>query len=424
MKLSNPQNVVAQDKSRFKVLVSGRRFGKTTLAIRELCYHARKPNQLCWLVAPSYRQARQIAWNLLKKKLIELRWAKKFNEADLTCHFKNNSFICLRGADNPDSLRGVGINYLVLDECADISEQSWTEVLRPTLSDTKGRCLFTGTPKGHNWFYDLFQRGKDQTETEWSSHLYTTREGGWVDADEIEQAKNDLSEKVYRQEYEATWETFTGLIYASFDMSKNVRANAITEADKILFVGIDFNVSPISAVIAVIRDNVIDIVDEIRIFGSDTQELCDEILTRYPNKKIIAFPDPSCVQRRTSAAGKTDLSILQNYGFICKVLRSHMAVRDRINSVNSKLCNANNVRSLFINSKCKNIVNTLVKQTYKEGTSVPNKQQGLDHLGDALGYMISYLYPIKRDIEEQPIQRFNVQTQKTQPQGQAVYGRV
>ena len=422
MKLSKPQNVVAQDKSRFKVIVSGRRFGKTTLAIRELCYHARLPNQLCWYVAPSYRQAKQIAWLKLKKKLMELRWAKKFNEADLTCHLKNNSLICLRGADNGDSLRGVGINYLVIDEAADVNEQAWTEVLRPTLSDTKGSCLFTGTPKGHNWFYDLYQRGKDPNESEWNSHLYTTLEGGWVDNEEIEQAKNDLSANVFRQEYEATWETFEGLIYQSFDMSKNVRKNAITEADKILFVGIDFNVSPISAVVSVIRNNVIDVVDEIRIFGSNTQELCDEILNRYPNKKIIAFPDPSCVQRRTSAGGKTDLSILQNNGFVCKVLRAHIPVRDRINSVNSKLCNANNNRSLFINPQCKNIVNTLVKQTYKEGTSVPNKQQGLDHLGDALGYMVSYLYPIKREIEEQPIQRFNVQTQRTE--GEKVYGRV
>ena len=155
MKLSQPQQAVAQDNSRFKILVSGRRFGKTTLAIRELCYHARHPNKLCWYVAPSYRQARQIAWLKLKKKLSELRWAKKFNEADLTCHLKNNSVIALRGADNPDSLRGVGIDFLVIDESADVSEQSWTEVLRPTLSDTKGKALFTGTPKGHNWFYDL-----------------------------------------------------------------------------------------------------------------------------------------------------------------------------------------------------------------------------------------------------------------------------
>ena len=181
--------------------------------------------------------------------------------------------------------------------------------------------------------------------------------------------------------------------------------------------GVDFNVSPISAIIATVKNHVIDIVDEIRIFGSNTQELCDEILTRYPNKKIMAFPDPSCVQRRTSAGGRTDLSILQNNGFVCKVLRSHMAVRDRINSVNSKLCNANNVRTLFISPKCKNIVNTLVKQTFKEGTSVPNKTQGIDHLGDALGYLVSFLYPIKRDIEKQPQQRFNVQLE-------GAYGRL
>lgn len=410
MKLSNPQSVVAQDTARFRVLTSGRRFGKTTLAIRELCYHAREPNKLCWYVAPSYRQARQIAWLKLKKKLSELRWAKKFNEADLTCHLKNNSVIALRGADNPDSLRGVGIDFLVIDESADVSEQSWTEVLRPTLSDTKGKALFTGTPKGHNWFYDLYQKGKDPQENEWSSHLFTTKEGGWVDAQEIEQAKNDLSASVYRQEYEATWETYTGLIYSNFDIEKNTRHNSIVEDDKIIYIGIDFNVSPISAIVSVIRDNVIDVVDEIRIFGSNTQELCDEILQRYPNKKIIAFPDPSCVQRRTSAGGKTDLSILQNNGFVCKVLKRHMLVRDRINSVNSKLCNANNVRTLFISPRCKNIVNTLVKQTFKEGTSVPQKTQGLDHLGDALGYLVSYLYPIKRDTgQEQTQKRFNVQ---------------
>ena len=417
MKLSDPQQVVAQDETRFKILVSGRRFGKTTLAIRELCYHARHPNKLCWLVAPSYRQARQIAWTKLKKKLTELRWAKKFNEADLTCHLKNNSIIALRGADNPDSLRGVGIHYLVIDEASDVSEQSWTEVLRPTLSDTKGKALFTGTPKGHNWFYDLYQKGKDPEQKDWSSHLYTTKEGGWVDEEEIQAAKNDLSVSVYRQEYEATWENYTGLIYASFSREDNVRSNQITEEDKVLHIGIDFNVSPISAVVSTVKNDVIEIVDEIRIFGSNTQELCDEILTRYPNKKIMAYPDPSCVQRRTSAGGKTDLSILQNNGFVCKVLRSHMAVRDRINSVNSKLCNANNVRTLFISPKCKNIVNTLVKQTFKEGTSVPNKTQGIDHLGDALGYLVSYLYPIRRDIERQPQKRFNVQLEET-------YGRL
>jgi phage terminase large subunit len=113
---------------------------------------------------PSYRQAKQIAWVKLKQILKDLRWVKRINEAELTITLKNGSRICLRGADNKDSLRGVGIDFLVLDECADIEESAWTEVLRPTLSDTKGNALFCGTPKGMNWFYDLYQEVKMTTE--------------------------------------------------------------------------------------------------------------------------------------------------------------------------------------------------------------------------------------------------------------------
>ena len=212
MKLSTPQREVADDQARFRVCVAGRRVGKTTLAIRELCYNARHPDKVCWYVAPSYRQAKQIAWVKLKKILQDLRWVKNINEAELTVVLKNGSRICLRGADNPDSLRGVGIDFLVLDECADIQESAFTEVLRPTLSDTKGKAMFIGTPKGMNWFHDLYQRGQDQTEEEWSSYQYTTIEGGWVDQEEIDQAKRDLDAKTFRQEYQATWETYSGII--------------------------------------------------------------------------------------------------------------------------------------------------------------------------------------------------------------------
>ena len=91
MKLSDPQKQVAYDNHRFRVLVTGRRFGKTTLAIRELCYMARLPGKVCWGVFPSYRQAKQIAWIRLKERLAELRWIKKINEAELTIFLKNGS---------------------------------------------------------------------------------------------------------------------------------------------------------------------------------------------------------------------------------------------------------------------------------------------------------------------------------------------
>jgi phage terminase large subunit len=136
------------------VLCTGRRFGKTTLAIRELCYHARIPNRLVLVYAPSYRQAKQIAWVKLKQILKDLRWVARINEAELTIHLKNGSRICLRGADNPDSLRGVGIDFLVLDECADIQETAWTEVLTSYSVRHQRQC----TVLWHTQRYELVLR--------------------------------------------------------------------------------------------------------------------------------------------------------------------------------------------------------------------------------------------------------------------------
>ena len=381
MQLSKPQRRVADDPARFRVLVTGRRFGKTTLAIRELCFRAKEPNKVCWYVAPSYRQAKQIAWVKLKQILKDLRWIRKVNEAELTIELKNKSRICLRGADNKDSLRGVGIDFIVLDECADIDEQAWSEVLRPTLSDTKGSAVFAGTPKGMNWFHDLYQRGQDQTEEEYSSFLFTTLEGGFVDSGEVEQAKRDLDAKTFRQEYQATWETYSGIIYYGFSMSENVKHFDQPLDNNIIHIGMDFNLDPMCAVVSYIQNGIVYVMDEIQIWSSNTDELCQEIHRRYPGKKIFVYPDPASRQRKTSAGGRTDLSILMNAGFVCKVPPRHMAIRDRINSVNAKLCSASNERQVFIHPKCKNLLNSVSKHTYKEGTyDVKVTATGLNNL--------------------------------------------
>jgi len=410
MKLSDCQQQVAKDTTRFKTVVAGRRTGKTTLAIRELCYHAREPEKVCWYVAPSYRQAKQIAWVKLKKIITDLRWNKRINEAELTITLKNNSRICLRGADNPDSLRGVGIDFLVLDECADIDEHSWTEVLRPTLSDTKGKALFCGTPKGMNWFHTLYNRGLDDAEKEWNSYLFTTLQGGWVDQAEIDQARQDLDAKTFRQEYEATWETYSGIVYYGFNMKDSVRSFQIPEDQNIYHIGLDHNIDPMSAVVSFIHQDIIFIFDEITIWSSNTDEVCQEIHNRYKMKKIFVYPDPASRQRKTSAGGRTDLSILQNAGFITKVPGRHMPIRDRINSVNSKFLNAAGHRGIIIHPKCKNLLNSVSKQVYKEGTNLPDKTQGFDHMNDALGYLVSFLFPITRDYTTSEPEFFKMKT--------------
>jgi len=405
MPLTKPQTAVIKSKSRFRVLITGRRFGKTYLAINELAKFASQSNKKVWYIAPTYRQAKQICWNDLKDRLIQHRWVKKINNSDLTITLKNNSSITLRGADNEQSLRGVGLDFIVMDEFADVHKEAWYEVLRPTLSDTKGHALFCGSPRGFgNWSYELFKQG--ETNKDWASFKYTTLEGGQVDDNEIEQARQDLDIRTFQQEYEATFVNYSGMIYYNFNRQKNI----VDKYDKdagVLHIGLDFKVDPMSAVICLIVNEIIIVVDEIQIYSSNTQEMCEEIRTRYQNKKIIVYPDPSARQRKTSAGGFTDLSILKNAGFDVKCKNTAPLIRDRINAVNAKLKNVNGKNSLFIVKSCKNVIKSIERQIYKEGTHVPDKDSGYDHMNDALGYLIEFNFPLRRNFVANPVKRWS-----------------
>ena len=403
MPLTTPQQKVIDSKSRFRVLISGRRFGKTFVAINELARFARFPNQRCWYVAPSYRQAKQIVWTDLKEKIIKHRWHSKINDSDLSIILKNKSEIALRGADNFDALRGVGLNFLVMDEISDIKTTAWTEVLRPTLSNTEGHCLFCTSPKGFNWAYDLYVKGTK--DNNWESFKFTTLDGGQVDVEEIEQAKNDLDERTFQQEYLASFVNYAGIIYYNFDRTKNIIDNYEITKDTI-HIGLDFNIDPMCATVGQIKDNNVYIFNEIQIWSSNTNEMVEEIQRRYKGKVII-YPDPASRQRKTSAGGFTDLAILKNAGFEVKSRPTAPLVRDRINAVNAKLKNANGVSSLFMLNSCKNMIKSIERQIYKEGTHVPDKDSGFDHFNDALGYLVEYVYPLRRDFKPSKPRRWS-----------------
>lgn len=410
MPLSEPQQTIAEDQHRFKVVVAGRRFGKTHLAIRELAFHAKEPEQEVWYVAPTYKQAKMIVWRKLKQKLQDLRWIRKANESELSIVLKNGSTISLKGADNEDSLRGVGLNYLIMDEFADIDPEAFFEVLRPTLADKEGKAMFIGTPKGiANWAYELYQMEQEYPGT-WKSFQYTTEQGGNVKPEEIEAARRDLDERQFRQEFQATFETYAGRIYYSFDRAQNVREPEVTIEKpldlSVIYIGMDFNIDPMSAVIAIRQGDSLYVIDEIRMFSSNTAEIVEEIKSRYPKSKVWVYPDPASRQRKTSAGGLTDILILQNAGFVAKAPNSHTPVRDRINAVNSRLCDSTGIRKLFIHPKCKYTLEGLERHTYKEGTTQPDKDSGYDHMMDALGYMVDYMFPVRRDTKPELPQRW------------------
>jgi hypothetical protein len=404
MPLSNPQQTIVDAPQRFKVVIAGRRFGKTHLSVRELCKAARFPEKEVWYVAPTYKQAKMIVFKKLRKKLQDLRWVSKINETNMSFELKNGSTISLKGADNYDSLRGVGLDFLVMDEFADIDEEAWTETLRPTLADKMGSALFIGTPKGMNWAKDLYDMAAEYPE-EWAAFQYTTEQGGNVSISEIEAARRSVDARTFNQEFRATFETFSGRIFYSFDRKYNVKPYT-DPLPKELHLGVDFNIDPMSAVLGVKTGNVMHIIDEFKIFGSNTDELAEEVKTRYPGHTIIAYPDPAGKAGSTKAGGRTDHSILRTAGFTVKAPHSHNAVRDGINAVNAKLLSSSGFTTLFFDPKCKYAIECLEKQTYKEGTSIPDKDSGFDHMNDALRYMVDYLFPIRQPTVALPVKHW------------------
>ena len=393
--LTKPQLKVSSSKSRFRVLVSGRRFGKTYLCITEMMKYATGVNKKIWYVAPTFKMAKEIVWSKLKEMLSEFNWIEDINESNMTITIKKTgSKISLKGCDAYDSLRGVGLDFLILDEFADIDEKAWTEVLRASVSDTEGDVLMCGSPKGYgNWSYRMYLKGQDQ-EKEWDSFQFTTLQGGMVSEDEIEQAKQDIDIRTFRQEFEGTFENYAGSVYYNFHPVESVVDKQI-DWTKPLHIGMDFNVDPMSACVGQIEKDKIFFLDEVIIYSSNTDEMVEEIRNRYGTKiPIFIYPDPASRQRKTSAGGKTDLSILQNAGFKVKCKLKHPAIRDRINAVNSKLKDSNGNRHIFVSKTCKTIVKGLQRQIYKENTNIPDKEDGFDHMNDAIGYMVDFLKPL------------------------------
>lgn len=395
MRLSQPQRIIADSNSRFKVVAAGRRFGKTFLSVREIAFRARIPNREVFYITTSYRAAKMIVWKPLKNRLLDLRWVSKINESELSILLKNGTTISLKGSEDPDKLRGVSLDYAVIDEAADCKlETLWGEIVRPALSDRQGGALFIGTPKGRsNPFYDLYTFALQTPD--WSAFQYTTADGGFVPVEEIAAARQDMTEKQFKQEFLASFETDESRVAWSFDRKTHVIDHHNDVDTRVLHIGVDFNVNPITAAVAVQNGDTLTQIDEIKIYSSNTDELAEEIANRYPNSRITVYPDPAGAARKTSANGMTDHKILENRGFTVRAPRRHDPVKDRINAINARFTNSLNEHRLFVMANCKHTVESLEKHSFKPNTQIPDKDSGYDHMFDALSYMVAYLYPIK-----------------------------
>lgn len=216
IELSSWQSKVWLDKTRYKVVNCGRRAGKTVVsAVKMLDFAGNNQKSIVWYVAPTYRQAKSIMWEILKEIIPQWQIAS-INETELKIVLTNGSQIHLKGGDNPDSLRGVRIDFLICDEVAFFSywEESW-KVIRPTLSDSQASAWFISTPNGFNHFKDLADRCVN--DKDWKYFHFTTYDNPHIKVEEIESAKLEMDEDSFAQEYMAEFKKMSGLIYKIFN---------------------------------------------------------------------------------------------------------------------------------------------------------------------------------------------------------------
>jgi hypothetical protein len=238
--------------NRFNVLLAHRRFGKTVFAvlllIRVVMETQRNRAQVHYY-APSYAQAKRVAWNYIKE--FTAGTGTTYNEAELKANMPNGGIIQLGSADNPDSSRGIYSDYAVLDEPAQMPPRMWTEVLRPALADRKGGALFIGTPQGrHGLFWEMWEQAVGQED--WWRGMYKASETGIVDKAELRAARRVMSKSEYDQEFECSWEASVKGAYWGEAIAKIEAAGQITtvrpEPGKSVYCAFDLGINDATAV--------------------------------------------------------------------------------------------------------------------------------------------------------------------------------
>lgn len=211
--LHDAQLEIFNSKKRFKVASCGRRFGKSYLAAWILIIKAlQSKDKDVFYVAPTFQQAKDILWSILKD--IGQEVIKTTHENTATITLVNDRKIYLKGSDRPDTLRGVGLSYVVMDEYASMKPEVWEMILRPTLADVKGGALFIGTPSGKNHFHKLWTDAQEEeNKDDWDAFQFISKDNSFLDPSEIEAAKKSMSTQAYRQEFEATFESFSGGVF-------------------------------------------------------------------------------------------------------------------------------------------------------------------------------------------------------------------
>lgn len=385
------QSAIAKDTHRFRVLCCGRRFGKTTLAVWEMvgCALALPGRKIAYL-APTYQQARDIAWAELKKICAPI--AVNINESRLEIEIRTNtpdtneegdpltSTIILRGWEAVETLRGQKFDLLVLDEVASMRNffTGWDEVLSPTLIDNKGSAMFISTPKGFNHFYELFKF--EAKNPDYKSFHYTTYDNPHIPPEEIERERLTKTEDAFAQEYMADFRKTEGLVYKEFDRKKHViSASQMPPAFVEILGGIDPGFTHPTALLSIGKDK------DSRYFifkewyhrGKTDAEIADHVAAQRFNR-VYADPENASFGEELKRRGVNTRTVNKGPGSIVAGIN---VVRELLKS-----------NRLYVSAECENTIMEWETYSYAESKTArdpkENPAKEFDDAMDAMRYVL------------------------------------
>jgi len=405
MILTPSQATVANDTHRFRVVCCGRRWGKTTLAVEEIKGRAIYTQANIAYIAPTYQQARDIAWETLKK---ELRGAiadggKSINESRLEIKVNNvkggQSMITLRGWESIESLRGQSFDMLVVDEVAMMRNfwAMWQEVIRPALTDRKGSVMFISTPKGFNFFYELYNL--HLTDKDYASFHFTTYDNPHMDVDEIKKAQQEVTETRFAQEYLADFRKVEGLVYKEFDRTRHLYDALPKDTHYEYLGGVDFGFNNPAAVPHIYKtsDGTYYVENEWYQKGRTEAQIADYVLSCKFNR---VYPDPE---------NPSAIQVMATRGVnVREVVKNKDSIKNGIDKIRDLF----KMNKLLINKKCVNLIGELESYCYPDSIDGKNDSENPikenDHLLDALRYVIYMEYMLRRKVVgEKPRPVFN-----------------
>jgi len=324
------------------------------------------------------------------------------NRQDRIITLINGSRITVTGAENPEALLGRSLDLLLMDEFQGIKEDVFTVYLQPMLADRNGSVVFSGTARRGSALMEYYERGQGNS-IYWKSWKVTTEESGSPAGkpDALAQARESISKEQFLQEYCCVPMSGEGACYPEFGIENQI--DFYDHSDKVLHVGMDFNVGKMAAVVAVKDKKNLIIIDEIILTtrDSNTHSMVAELKKRYPGRQLLIYPDASGRNRNTSSidVNNTNHQVLRQAQF--NLIFDHKGnppIEDRTQLLNAKILSASGTRTLFVLKKCKQLIKSLTVRTYKNG--IPEKDGVNDHCNDALDYVLWHLFSERNAVSQ------------------------